>query len=94
MRWYYWRKDIIPPVGVERNTTEWFDWMWGKTEGRNLEGIEVIVQEHDSPAFRGMLKYISIVHYQAGKFGDYINQLDLDLIECIGEFDAFNQKKK
>lgn len=95
LRWYYWRKDILPPVGVERDTTAWFDWIWGKTEGRNLEGIEVIVQEHSHPtSFQNQLRYICCVYYQCGKFGDYVHQDDLDILECLGEFDTLGKKKK
>lgn len=93
-RWYYWRTDIIPPEGVERNTNEWWAFAWGKTEGRNLEGIEVIVQEHCNPSFKDSYRYLGLTHYKAVKFGDYIHKVDLDIIECIGEFDHLNRKIK
>lgn len=98
-RWYYYRKDILPPVGVERDTTAWFDWIWGNIEnqektGRNLEGVFVIVQEHGGKFFKNSYRYIGLVYEQAGKFGDYIHKDDVDIIECLGEYDGLNRKVK
>lgn len=99
--WYYSRKDILPPEGVKNNSTEWFDWMWGNLlnedgtpKGRNLEGQDVIVEEHDHNSFKGQYKYIGLAYLQAGKFGDYIHKDDCEIRECLGEFDVLGRKKK
>lgn len=99
--WYYSRHDILPPEGIDRNSTEWFDWMWGNLlnedgtpKGRNLEGQDVIVQEHDYHMFKGSYKYMGLAYLQAGKFGDYIHKDDCEIRECLGEFDALGRKKK
>lgn len=75
-KWYY-RNDCRPNEGQS-----YFDWRFGN-KGRNLEGAELIVNEHGNETFK------ESYHYNASC---YIAKIDCEILECLGSFDVLGRK--
>lgn len=75
-KWYY-RNDSRPKEGQS-----YFDWLFGQ-EGRNMEGAELIVNEHGNDTFNES-------YYYQGSC--YIAKVDCEILEYLGSFDVLGRK--